>query len=286
MNINHMRAFLEVAQCGSFQKAADNLYITQSTVSARIKVLEEQLNAQLFNRQRDGSKLTASGHSFVRYATTAVRAWQQAKQEVSLPQELEAKIALGVQLDLWQHITPLWIDKMQSQAPQIGTQVVMDYSSCLLAQLVEGQLDLALTYEQRQLAELTSELLMEDTLVLVATAPRKVQSGWVAEYVFVDWGEEFRIAHALAYPDTQAPKLSVGIGMVALDYVLNYSGAGYFPKRMVNKLLAQQRLFLVEDAPEFKRPIYIAYPKEPINRELLEMALANIQQVVEDNAVE
>ncbi len=280
MNINHMRAFLEVARNGSFQVAAENLYVTQSTVSARIKVLEDQLNTTLFMRKRDGSELTASGRNFIRYATTAVRAWEQAKHEIALPEELEAMISLGVQMNLWQQISPSWIEKMQTDSPEIGTRVVMDYSDSLLSQLADGELDLALTYVNRQQSELRTELLMEDELVLVATEQRKVQPGWVKDYVFVDWGDEFREAHALAYPDTQAPRLSVGIGMVGLDYILNYGGAGYFPERMVEPHIQGGRLFRIEDAPTFKRPVYLSYPKEPINQDILDMARETIRQVV------
>lgn len=280
MNINHMKAFLEVARNGSFQVAAENLYITQSTVSARIKVLEDQLNTTLFIRKRDGSVLTAAGRNFIRYATTAVRSWEQAKQEIGLPEELDAMISLGVQLNLWQQIAPTWIEQMQNAAPQVGTRVVMDYSDSLLSQLVDGELDLALTYVSRQQSELRTELLMEDKLVLVATEQRYVQKDWVKDYVFVDWGEEFREAHALAFPDTLAPRLSVGLGMVGLDYILNYGGAGYFPERMIESLVRSKRLFYVEVAPTFKRPVYLSYPTDPINKELLEMALENLQQVL------
>lgn len=285
MNINHMKAFLEVARNGSFQVAAENLYITQSTVSARIKVLEEQLNVSLFIRKRDGSELTPAGRNFVRYATSSVRAWEQAKQEISLPEELDAMIALGVQLNLWQRITPNWIEQMQNNAPEIGTRVVMDYSDSLLSRLVDGELDLALTYVSRQQSELRTELLVEDTLKLVATKPRKVRTDWVKEYVFVDWGDEFIEDHALAYPETPAPRLSVGIGMVGLDYILNYGGAGYFPERMIDKLVATEKLFYVEEAPDFKRPIYLTYPKDPIDKDILAMALDNLRQVIKDDSL-
>lgn len=281
MNINHMKAFLEVARHGSFQVAAENLYITQSSVSARIKVLEDQLNTILFLRKRDGSVLTATGRNFVRYATTAVRAWEQAKQEIALPEELEAMISLGVQLNLWQQITPVWIEQMQKNSPEVGTRVVMDYSDSLLRKLADGELDLALTYVNRQQAELRTELLMEDTLVLVATEQRKVRTDWVPDYVFVDWGDEFSDAHALAFPDTQAPRLSVGLGMVGLDYILNYGGAGYFPERMVDELVEKGRLFYVEYAPTFKRPVYLSYPKDPVDKTRLEMARIHLQQVLQ-----
>jgi len=284
MNINHMKAFLEVARHGNFQVAADNLYITQSTISARIKVLEEQLNTTLFYRKRDGSELTESGKNFVRYATTAVRAWEQAKQEVALPSELESTIALGVQLNLWQQITPAWIDAMKHSAPEFGTRVVMDYSDSLLSQLINGELDLALTYVSRQQSELRTDFLMEDTLILVSTTKRDVRTDWVEDYVFVDWGEEFRKDHSIAYPDAKAPRLSVGLGMVGLDYILNYGGAGYFPIRMVDNMIAAGNLFPVDGAAQFKRPVYLSYLKDPLNPDRLSMAQRSLKFVVADKS--
>lgn len=281
MNINHMRAFLEVARSGSFQLAAEQLHITQSTVSSRIKVLETILGRTLLVRKRDGSELTVAGRQFIRFADTAVRAWEQARQEVGLPEELQAMISLGVQMNLWDRITPIWIERMQQQVPEVGTRVVMDYSESLLAQLGDGNLDLAMTYVPRQQAELVSEFLMEDQLILVSTVPRKSVKHWMPDYVFVDWGAEFRAAHSQAYPETRAPKLSVGLGMVGLDYILNNGGSGYFPERIVKKLIKEQRLFTVEDALAFQRPVYLAYPKEPIEPTLLTVAIDTLKETVD-----
>ncbi len=276
-----MKAFLEVARYGSFQTAAENLHITQSTVSARIKVLEEQLRTPLFDRKRDGSELTTAGKNFIRYAKTAVRSWEQAKQEITLPEGLDALISLGVQINLWEKITPAWIEQMQIDHPEIGTRVIMEYSESLLAELSYGSLDLTLTYICKQGSDISSELLMQDTLVLVATAPRKVKTGWVPDYVFVDWGYEFRDAHNKAYPDTQAPRLSVSLGMVGLDYILKYGGAGYFPSRMIQRLVDEKSLYYVEDAPTFSRPVYLSYLNNSSNKELLELAISSLKKVVD-----
>ena len=62
MNIEHLRAFLEVASTGSFQLAAEKMFITQSTASARIKSLEDRLDRILFIRNPNGAELTRAGH--------------------------------------------------------------------------------------------------------------------------------------------------------------------------------------------------------------------------------
>ena len=61
MNIESMRAFLEIAATGSFQNAAERLNITQSAISARIKGLEQRLNRVLLARKRSGIELTDAG---------------------------------------------------------------------------------------------------------------------------------------------------------------------------------------------------------------------------------
>ena len=75
MDIAAARTFLEIVKTGSFVRAAANLNITQTAVSARIRVLEEQLDRQLFVRNKAGAKLTPAGDQFLRYATTLVQKW-------------------------------------------------------------------------------------------------------------------------------------------------------------------------------------------------------------------
>ncbi|MDP6812779.1 MAG: LysR family transcriptional regulator, partial [Alphaproteobacteria bacterium] len=55
MNIEHLRTFLDVAQTGSFHRSARRLNVSQSTVSARIKALEDSLDRVLFNRTKTGA---------------------------------------------------------------------------------------------------------------------------------------------------------------------------------------------------------------------------------------
>ena len=64
MDINLARTFIMVAETGSFIEAARRLNITQSTVSARIKRLEEELGRELFARSKGGANLTSAGEQF------------------------------------------------------------------------------------------------------------------------------------------------------------------------------------------------------------------------------
>jgi len=279
MNIENLRAFLEIASSGSFQLAADKLHLTQSTISARIKVLEDRLNRPLFVRKRDGAQLTQAGHHLYRHALTVVRAWERARQEVSLPESLTNVFSLGIQLNHWDQVATPWLSWMESSEPKVATRIISDYSDPLMRMLRDGLLDLALVYAPKQQANLRIEKFTCEEIILVSTEPRDVDYGMVGGYVFVDWGDEFRAQHAEAFPDTSVPRLSVGLSSLGLSHILTHGGSGYFLISTVRQYLSEGRLFRVQGAPVFTRQTYLAFPESPLNPDLQKTALAGLQQI-------
>ena len=282
MNIEHLRTFLEITTCGSFQRAAKKLYVTQSTVSARIKSLEEHLNRPLFNRNRNGAELTVAGHHFHRHALTAVQAWNRAKQEITLPKDLRAVINLGIHLNHWDHIAANWLAWVQKQMPNVATHIVSDYSGPLMHLLRDGLLDIVILDIPQQFPGLLIEPLVSENLILVSTTPCCMASNGITDYVFVDWGETFKAQYSLAFPEISMPKLSVGLSMVGLDHILKYGGSGYFLEQTVIPLIKEGRLYRVSNAPTFKRPIYIVYWEPRDSNELIISAVNGLKNITND----
>lgn len=73
MNILHMKYALEVAKCGSINKAAEELLMNQPNLSRAIKELESSLGVELFERSAKGMVLTHEGEIFLRYASKILR---------------------------------------------------------------------------------------------------------------------------------------------------------------------------------------------------------------------
>ena len=113
MDVNLARTFLVVAETGSFVDAARKLNITQSTVSARIKGLEDLLGRPLFTRSKSGAELTGAGELFQKHALAMVRVWQQAQLQVSLADQHPEHVSVGAPLSLVERISDemgLWIE--------------------------------------------------------------------------------------------------------------------------------------------------------------------------------
>lgn len=65
MDVRFISTFLDVAQTRHFGKASENLYLTQSAVTARIMLLEEYFNTSLFIRNRNSIQLTSAGEKLI-----------------------------------------------------------------------------------------------------------------------------------------------------------------------------------------------------------------------------
>ena len=279
MNLDHIWTFLEVADTGNFNRAAENLNVTQSTVSSRIKSLEQRFGHPLLARSHAGCELTAAGHQFLHYARGMQRLWQKSHQSVTLKPGFRSVLSVGAQVSLWERLVLDWIRWMRAQAPDVALRIEADYSPSQLRQLADGLLDIGVMYQPRHTPGLVIEKLLEEKLVLVATDTRKVSPGWVEDYVFVDWGDVFMSEHAEAFPQMETAAITVGLGALGLQYILKNGGSGYFPLRVVQPLIEEGRLHLLDGAPTLRRPAYVVYRTDPVDPPSHELALAGLRQI-------
>jgi DNA-binding transcriptional LysR family regulator len=258
MDIVAARTFLEIVKTGSFIRAAANLNITQTAVSARVRVLEEQLDRQLFIRNKAGAKLTPAGDQFLRYATGLVQLWERARHDVAMPVGRENVVTVGGEHSLWNPLLLNWLVWMRSECPDVAIRAQIDVPERLIDQLQEGIVDLAVLYAPPHRTGIVAELLLEEALVAVTTEAAPGESS-PEDYVFVDWGPESRANHHNAFPDARSPALSVNHGPLALDYILAVGGSGYFRMEAARPHLEAGRLRLVPDRPRFAYSIYALY---------------------------
>jgi DNA-binding transcriptional LysR family regulator len=92
----------------------------------------------------------------------------------------------------------------------------------------------------------------------VSTSP-KTRKLATEDYVFVDWGPDFVAEHDAHFPGLRDAGLCVGLGPLALRYVLLEGGAGYFRTRAVQRYLDRGKLHRVRSTPTFSHSVYAAY---------------------------
>ena len=281
MDIDRARTFLEIVHSGSFLKAADRLNVTQTTVSARIRTLEEGLGRQLFVRNRNGAQLTAAGREFERFALSFVQVWERARHQLAIPEGQTSVIALGGELSLWNPLLLDWLIWMKRTKPEIALRANVGVPDQLLEQLRTGVLDIAVLYAPKLLPGFRVELIEEEQLILVRTTGEGPVPAGKQEYVYVDWGPLFAAQHDARSTPFGEPGLLVGLGPLGLSYILRAGGMGYFRKGVVQPFIEAGELEAVEGAPEFTYPAYAVYPESSQGRSDLQDALHGLKKVVE-----
>ena len=266
MDVTQARTFLAVLETGSFLHAADRVNVAQSTVSTRIKALEDALGQELFIRNRAGATPTQVGREFARHAAAIVRLWDQARLTLALPADHKKRLIIGGQPSLWDGFLLKWLPWMQNHAPEIAVSAQMLASSpALMQQLLDGLIDFAVLYRPTARPGIVIEQIFEEHLVLVSSDLRPAQdltSLQAGRYVFVDWGPEFAADHALNFPGMATPPLTLNVGTLGISFLLENQASGYFPLRVAAPFVQSGALTLVKDAPVFTYPVYGAYPEE------------------------
>ncbi|MCR9223355.1 MAG: LysR family transcriptional regulator [Hyphomonas sp.] len=193
IDVEVARTFLAVIETGTFQGAAGKVNVTQSTVSARIRTLEERLGVSVFTRSKSGAELTANGRHFERYARAIVRGWEQGRYQAGLPERFDELLVVGGQYNLWARLLSNWLNEMRAALPSVAFRAEAGSPLHLSQLLSEGLVDIAVLHHPRFRPDIDVELLMEDELILVTADP---EGAFEDRYVFVDWGEAFRDMHA------------------------------------------------------------------------------------------
>lgn len=288
MDIDLARTFLEIVNTGSFIRAAERLNMSQTTISARMRSLEKRLGRSVFVRNKAGASLTPEGELFLRYAPTLVQLWERAQHNVAVPAGRRAVLAAGGELSLWHPWLLKWLLWMRRSVPDIALRAQVDVPGSLMDQVAAGVLDIAVMYAPQHRPGLKVDLLFEESLVLVTTHAESDQDGVLRagntpdDYVYVDWGRGFALNHNVSFPEATNPGLFVGLGPLALRYILQAGGSGYFRTRAVRRYIDSGQLHLIPGAPEFSYPAYAVYSVNA-DESLIEPALKGLRTVAADD---
>lgn len=277
MDVELLKTFLEVNRTRHFGQAAENLCLSQSAVSARIRLLEDTVGVALFTRSRHNIQLTAAGERLLRHAERIVTTWNQARQDIALGDEARMSLQAGGVPGLADVVLQRWLHALSHNFDDVVVQAEVHGPALLMRRLQERTLDLGFLFEAPQAPELMVHALGNLPLVLVASRPGlTVEQALGENYVLVDWGTAFATSHARHFPDLPPPRLRVGLGRMAQSYLLECGGAAYLAEPAVAAYTAAGQLHRVAGAPVIDRAVYAVYPAHSEKRAVIEQTLVGV----------
>tara|TARA_B110000046_G_scaffold84384_1_gene92478 strand:- start:2581 stop:3489 length:909 start_codon:yes stop_codon:yes gene_type:complete len=144
MDNQNLKAFITVADCGSFSDAADRLYITQSAISKRIAQLELQIGKKLFDRIARQVSLTEAGIELLPRAQRILKEYENALQAINdLSGEATGTLRLAISHHLGLHRLPPILKQFAQQYPSVTLDIEFMDSEKAYEQVLHGESEVA-----------------------------------------------------------------------------------------------------------------------------------------------
>jgi DNA-binding transcriptional LysR family regulator len=169
MDFKQLRAFVTVADTGNVTRAASLLNLVQPAVSRQLRLLEEDMGTELFDRSRHGMQLTASGKTMLEYARRILNEVARAKAEIQ-PTEgpVAGIVSIGLLASTSDLLATLLAGEVARRHPHIRLRLTIGYAGHLQEWLEAGDVDAALLYKQKETPALHVKALLEESLWAVA----------------------------------------------------------------------------------------------------------------------
>ncbi len=167
MNIQQLEYILAVDQFKSFSKAADYCHVTQATLSAMVKKLEEQLDIVIFDRKANPIATTENGREVLAQAQQVVaHANALLSSSKAINQKIEGKVKLGIIPTIASSVLPLIMKPLVEKYPLLHLEIHEVTTNQMIKDLREGKLDVGILSTPIAATDLETEILYVEDLIL------------------------------------------------------------------------------------------------------------------------
>ncbi|WP_343564425.1 LysR family transcriptional regulator [Kiloniella sp. b19] len=256
MQIDWVITFLDLCETQSFNRTAENIGITQSTVSSRIQALEKVLGVKLFQRNRSGTELTIHGLKFEAHARRLQRNWFEALRVTQVNPSVVTTLKIGLQHDLATSQIGDWVQEFRELFPDSTLYIEGDYSEQMCRDLIHGLLDLAIIFTPKPHPDLHFESLGEITCRMVSTETDNFDEIRQESYIFSNLSPAFAATHEVHHPELSRANISSGKNVLVAGLLHSMGGTAYLLDDMAQKMIESGQCREVRRAPLIQQSVY------------------------------
>ena len=151
MEIRQLRYFLDIADTEHLTQSAQNLFVTQSTLSHGLRQLEQELGVALFDRLGRGLKLSQAGAEFRVYASRALQEIEAGRMALADLGGLQSgKLKVGAFPTFLNTVVPVTVAAFNRAYPKVKVEVQDLRAGAIEQQLLDGDLDLGIAFHPAQ----------------------------------------------------------------------------------------------------------------------------------------
>lgn len=255
MNIDHLEAFMYVVHLESIHKAAEALFLSQPTVTARIKTLERDLGIELFLRKGRSLVLTEEGKAFIPYAEQIIRTYDQGKKLLKREDNPE-EFVIGANIITSQYFIPFTLPFLKKANPQLRFKFFSAPNDVLLDKVLQKQVDIAFMKDVSHRGIQKEELLNNSVRLVVYPGHSfqfeekiSVQQLAIEPMVFFECGAfDWNRVHKLFEVANVKPNIEFLVDHleVAKSIILSKNAIGFLPYLCIKEELERGELIEID----------------------------------------
>ncbi|XGC81639.1 LysR family transcriptional regulator [Bdellovibrio bacteriovorus] len=167
MDIDVLKYFKTTARLGNMSRAAQELHISQPTLTVAIRKLEEQLGVTLFERSKKGVSLTSAGEQIYKYSDHLLELYEEMLRNAgSLEDKVKGTLRLGLHPSVACYTLPAFLSQTLKQHPELNVELHHDLSRNVLQDILDNTLDLGLVINPERHGDLVIKELCQDEVTV------------------------------------------------------------------------------------------------------------------------
>ncbi|GGX95589.1 LysR family transcriptional regulator [Litchfieldella qijiaojingensis] len=261
LTLKQLETFIQVVELGTFERAAQRLNATQSTVSKRISELEEATGLQLFDRSRRNARLTEEGERMLELAHATLSNAHRILELNHYPERTLHRVRIGFTELTALTWLPNFLRDYTTERPEIRLDITIDMSRTLYQQFQDGELDLVvipMVSEAFAQPGVESRLVEEVEMALMACeglvgGPRPLPISALDNYTLIGQGKRSGFAQSvnrwLSHQGMGAATLTADNLLALVGLVTAGRGISVLPKRCVQRLTRNDALEAIDTTP-------------------------------------
>lgn len=173
MNLRQLEYFVQVAELGSFSKAASVLEVAQPALSRQVRALESELKQQLFARNGRGVALTEAGKRLFDHSVAVLQLVSYAREDLGASRDAPVgRVTIGLPPSIARQLTLPLIDRFKREFPAARLAVVEGLSTHIVEWVTTGRIDVGMVYNPEAQPGVEITPVLQEALALVSYAPK------------------------------------------------------------------------------------------------------------------
>ncbi len=247
VDYNRLKIFKTVADLKNFSKAAEVLFLTQPTITLQIKKLENYLNVTLFERTKEGIKLTKAGEVLYKHATKILDDYIEMEEELSkLSKKLEKNLTIGVSSTIGDYFLPKILSKFLDKNLDLNANIFIGNSKEVEEGVLSKSFYIGLVEDEIHSNKLKTVDFYTDEIIFVASKnlniPPVINKKDVKNYKFVfrEKGSGTRniVENHLKKAGIKiTPDIEISSSKAIISLISNSDYIGFISKLVANDML-------------------------------------------------